>query len=322
MPEENNEAAGADQANAENQQQQNADAGNQSEAEKVTPGQSEAGKGDEGSRAEDTGSDPFAELPEDTRTWMAKRGIKDPQGAAKLAFEQDKLLGNAIRVPGKDATDEEKEAFLNKLGRPETKDGYEFTPPKDLPENLPYDGERAKDFQGLAHKVGLTKAQAQAVHDWAVANAVNDFSSSSQAAQERNAEVAKGETGKLVKEWGPLDGQQFKANVAFADRALLDVGGQEAVDEFKRVGLIGEAGNVVLSAPIAKMLSRLGAAIYKEDDVLRGQPDRLDNPFADGKAKNVTAQMKMYRENPEQALAFIEAAGKKPEDFGIKPKAR
>lgn len=262
-------------------------------------------------------SNPFKDLQDaDTREWIEKRGFKGLDDLAKSAREQSKLLGNAIRVPGKDATEEEREAFLNKLGRPEKVDGYEFAPPADLPENLPYDAERAAAFRGLAHKIGLTQAQAAAVHDWAVSNAVEDFNTSSKTVQERNIEVAKGETAKLEKLWGPLDSDAMKANLSYADRAL-QVGGEDVLAEFRRVGLIGEQGGVIMSAPIAVMMAKFGQALFKEDNVLTGRPDRLDNPFADGKSNNVTAQMKLVKEDRATALAFIAAAGKKPEDFGL-----
>lgn len=291
------------------------DEGHQSASEQDTQ------KPDSGNQQEAAAS-PFADLDEDTREWLTKREIKDLKGAAKLAHEQSKLLGNAIRVPGKDATAEEVEAYLNKLGRPETTDGYEFRPPEGLPEDLPYDGERAKSFAGLAHKVGLTKQQAAAVHDWAVENAVNDFKALGSKSAEQNAEVAKAETEKLEKLWGPLDSKAMRTNLAFADKALREVGGEEALAEFQRVGLIGSDGAVIQSAPIAVMLSKLGAALYKEDDVVRGRADRLDNPFSEGKSFNVTAQMKMWKEDPDTALAFISAAGKQPSDFGLKSTAK
>lgn len=262
----------------------------------------------------------FAELPEDTRTWLEKRGVKDPVSAAKLAYEQEKLLGNAIRVPGKDAKPEEVEAFLNKLGRPENVDGYEFKPPAELPEDLPYDGERAKTFASVAHKAGLTKAQAAAIHDWFVGETVNDYKGLAEQGSQRAAETAKTETEKLVKLWGPLDGQQMKTNLSFADRALRETGGDEVLAEFQRVGLIGTEGNMILSAPIAVMMSKIGAALYKEDDVLRGDPGRLNNPFEEGAGHNITAQMQMIRQDEGLARSYIAAAGKKPEDFGLKSK--
>lgn len=269
--------------------------------------------------ASQTGNDdPFGAFDEATREWVTKRQFKDVAAIAKTAYEQEKMLGNAIRVPGKDAKPEDVEAYLNKLGRPEKADGYDFTVPKDLPETLPYDAERATGFKQLAHSLGLTAKQAASIHDWAVKNAVDDFQSYSGKTEAERAETAKAETAKLEKLWGPLDGDQMKTNLAFADKALKDVGGEDALKEFQRVGLIGTEGNVILSAPIAAMLAKFGAAVFKEDQVLTGKADRLNNPFAEGKAFNVTAQMKLIKEDREQALAFIAAAGKQPADFGLK----
>ena len=262
--------------------------------------------------------DPFGAFDEATREWVTKRQFKDVAAIAKTAYEQEKMLGNAIRVPGKDAKPEDVEAYLNKLGRPEKADGYDFTVPKDLPEHLPYDAERATGFKALAHSQGLTAKQAAAIHDWAVKNAVDDFASYSGKSAEERAEAAKAETAKLEKLWGPLDGDQMKTNLSFADKALKEVGGEDALKEFQRVGLIGTEGNVILSAPIAAMLAKFGQAVFKEDQVLTGKADRLNNPFAEGGSFNVTAQMKLLKEDREQALAFIAAAGKKPADFGIK----
>lgn len=290
--------------------------GNQTDPAAVTPNPTE-GQEPLDNQQQQSG-DLFADLDADTREWLAKREIKDPLAAAKLAHEQSKLLGNAVRVPGKDAKPEEVEAFYEKLGRPKTADEYDFKPPENLPEDLPYDGERAKSFAGLAHKIGLTKAQAAAVHDWAASSAVEDYKSLSTQRTEQEVAIAKGETEKLVKLWGPLDGETMKINLSFADKALREVGGDEALAEFQRVGLIGSDGAVIKSAPIAVMLAKMGQTLYKEDDVLRGRPDRLNNPFADGKDHNVTAQMKLIREDREQALTMIAAAGKKPEDFGLK----
>lgn len=304
----NPEAAAAAAAAAE---------GNQAKAAPDTQKPETTGKTAEGSTVV-TSADPFADLDDkDTREWLTKREIKDAKSVAKLAHEQAKMLGNAIRIPGKDATPEEVQAYREKLGVPKTADEYEFTVPKDLPAELPYDGERASAFKAFAHEQGLSKAQAQAMHDWATKNAVGDFTASKAATDTRNAEIAKGEMEKLVKLWGPLDGVTAKANLAFADRAL-NHGGPEALAEFQRVGLIGSQGKVVMSAPVAKMLADFGRAVYAEDAVLKGDAAKLDNPFADGPSFNLTKAMELVKKDRETAISYIVAAGKKPEDFYLK----
>lgn len=303
---------------------ENQNSGNPDQVNKETPTQTadqsqQPTDQQEQKQPTEEGDKTFADLDEDTRTWLEKRGLKSIAEVAKTAHEQSKLLGNAIRIPGKDATEEEREAFLNKLGRPEKPDGYKFAPPENLPEGLPYDGERAKGFADLAHKLGLTADQAKGIHDWAAENAIGDFKAGSEVKHQQTVETAKAETEKLVKAWGPLDGETMKVNLSFADKALNEIGGPEALAEFRRVGLIGSEGDkVVTSAPIAMMLAKIGRTLYKEDDVLRGNPSKLNNPFEDGKDFNVTAQMKLIRADRAGALEMIAAAGKKPSDFGLK----
>ena len=74
----------------------------------------------------------------------------------------------------------------------------------------------------------------------------------------------------------------------------------------------------ILDARIAPFVANIGAALYTEDGVLRGNPDVVGNIF-DEKAPeyNVTAQMKLVKEDPQRARSLMAAAGKKPEDFGL-----
>lgn len=283
-----------------------------------TPGAQGADGGTGSSTNTDGGADPFAPLEDkETREWLQKIGVKDVGSLAKKAREQERLLGSSIRVPGKDATDEEKQAFLNKLGRPEKPDAYEFAVPENLPEDLPYDGERATAFKSKAHELGLTTAQAKELHDWFVGETVKDFNGLSERRSGQTAEKARTETEKLVKLWGPLDGEVAKTELEFADRALQLAGGDAAVEEFKAYGLIAEDGKTILSAHLAQTFANIGKALFKEDEVLRGNTDRLGNPFAEGEGFNLTKAMQIFKQDKAHAYSLITAAGKKPSDFGL-----
>lgn len=265
------------------------------------------------------GPDPFAELDADTREWIEKRGLKSPAEVAKTAREQASLLGNAIRVPGKDAKPEEIDAYLNKLGRPEKPDGYGFAMPKDLPEGLPYDEARAKDFAALAHQLGLTKAQAGGLHDWATKNAVGDFGMAQQNQREQVIKTAQAATDGLTKLWGPLDGETAKANLAFADRALQLLGGEAVLAEMKSKGMLAdvEGRQLVLSVPFVELFAKVGRSLYKEGDVVRGDPTTVDNPF-DRSKENLTQAAQIVKNDKDRAYMLIRAANRQPEEFGLK----
>ena len=271
----------------------------------------------------DTGDDgkasPFDELDGDTKEWLAKRNVKTPAEAAKLAREQASLLGNAVRVPGENATDEEREAFLNKLGRPETPDGFEFEVPEKLPEDLPYDGERAQSFKEAAHAAGLTATQASAIHNWAVENAVADYESQAENSAKYVEDMASAEGQKLEKRWGPLDGDTAKQNMAYADRAIRETGGEELVASLKKWGVISADGKV-MDENIAVSFANIGMALYSEDPIPAGDPAAtVGNPFEDGEHFNMTAQMQLINQDRQKAISLIRAAGKKPEDLGLSP---
>ena len=285
-----------------------------------TPNAGGNGEGTGGGSAAPEAGNAFTALDEDTRGWLQTKGLADVNALAKSARESEKLLGGMVKLPGKDATPEEREAFLNKLGRPEKQDGYQFTAPKDLPEGLPYDGEKAKSFKELSHKLGLTNDQATALHDFYIGEQVGAFKGMGEASVAALTAKAASATEALVKEWGPLDGATAQANFEIADKVFSQVpGGQEMLAELKGLGLVG-LNKEVLSPALAKVLAAVGTALYTEDGVLHGKPDVIGNPFDDkGTSFNLTNAMKIAKEDPDRARSLITAAGKKPVDYGLKP---
>jgi hypothetical protein len=274
------------------------------------------GEGDKGSTQ--TASDAFAAFDEDTRGWLQTKGFKGVDDVVKSARESEKMLGDRIKVPGKDATPEERDAFLEKLGRPKTPDGYEFKAPANLPEGLPYDGERANKLKTVLHQAGVPAEQAQLIHDAYIADAVEAFNAQSGATKQVQEEQAKTAVATLEKEWGPLRGEKAQAQLELADRVFTEVpGGQEFLAELKAKGLVGE-DKTVFSAPMAKFLANIGAAFFKEGDVLRGQVAEVGNVFADGEHFNLTEAGKIVKSDPDRARQLIAAAGKKPDEFGLK----
>lgn len=263
----------------------------------------------------------YAELDADSRAWLQKNDplFKDPKALAKHAFNQEKLIGSSIRVPGDDATDEEKAAFLDKLGRPKTPADYKLEPPKNLPKELPYDTEFAKAASAKAHELGLSQAQLAGLHDLFVSYQVESFGKLSTQRTEQFKERAQKETEKLVKLWGPLDGEQAQAQLEIADRVFTQTkGGDEFLGALKDAGLVGP-NKEILDSRIAPFIASLGSALYVEDGVLRGRADEVGNPFAEGtESFNLTTAMKIAKEDPDRARSLIRAAGKKLSDFGLK----
>ncbi len=107
-------------------------------------GSGEGGKGGE----ELTAPDWMTSVPKEFRDNKALWGHQDFSSYLKKSLEDsDKLDGfdpeKVLNLPGDDASDEDREAFYQKLGKPETADGYELDDPG-FPDGL----ERDADLEG------------------------------------------------------------------------------------------------------------------------------------------------------------------------------
>lgn len=209
---------------------------------------------------------------EGNRQYVETKGWKelDPlvasaRHADKLASEIADLKSKTLTPPAPEAEAKEWDAFYAKLGRPEKPDGYEFKLPEGLPENLPYDAEKAAQYKQWSHQAGLTPKQAQIVHDLAAKAAVADFTKAQEAL------VARGEAahGEIVKAWGAKGSDAYVQNVQFADRFIKNNGGEALLTELKANGLLSSEG-VVLSPRLAQAMAAAGKALYAEDQVLSG----------------------------------------------------
>lgn len=141
--------------------------------------------------------------------------FKDLDGLVKSYNSAQSMLGNSIRIPGEDASEEARAEFYEKLsqvpgvarlpdmdnpeavnqfyqslGRPETAEGYKF----ELPEGVELDGEALGNFRDLAHSIGLTNEQA---------NKLAEFEASRYQAYEQNLSDSRVEAENTLKqEWG------------------------------------------------------------------------------------------------------------------------
>jgi len=136
------------------------------------------GEGD-GGGGDGDGADWRAALPEDMRGSDALKDVADVPSLAKQFVDQQAYLGNAIRIPGDDASAEDRKAFNDKLsqrvpelvmsptdeastlalmknlGMPDAADGYKVEMPEGL--NMPED--RMAQIKDMAHQAGLTATQ-------------------------------------------------------------------------------------------------------------------------------------------------------------------
>lgn len=112
----------------------------------------------------------LATLPDDLKGDATLSRYKDIEALARGHVETKKLVGSKLSLPGEGAGEDEWGAFYNAIGRPESADKYEIKTielPVDAPEETRTAlAEATKPFRELAHKLGLTGAQATALSEF------------------------------------------------------------------------------------------------------------------------------------------------------------
>ena len=108
-----------------------------------------------------SGNDFLGMIPEELREHPSLSPIKDVGNLARSYINAQKLIG-ADKIPMPvNPSDEDLDRIYNRLGRPETPDGYQLTADGNIvTEDL------VKDFADFSHKLRLTPEQASSIMDY------------------------------------------------------------------------------------------------------------------------------------------------------------
>lgn len=169
---------------------------------------------------EKSGSDDLgwrSALPDDLKNHEFVKDYSKPGDAIRDFVNLKQEAASMLKVPGKDATDEQRAAFYNALGRPESPDKYTIGKPEGLPDYVPYSQENEAAFRTLVHETGLSDSQAQKLNQWYWNTVKSEVETEQNATNEA--------INKLKDEW---KGDTFKVNTEKAARAFKKFGGEEA----------------------------------------------------------------------------------------------
>ena len=131
-----------------------------------------------------------------------------------------------VRIPDDDASQEERDAFWSRLGRPTNPDEYEFSPGESA---TGYDTELADWFREAAHAVNMPVEMAQALHDRFLEARTQQTLDNWHDAQARGQETE----ALLSREWGSA----YSANLELAQRAVAEMGGNELKEALEVSGM-------------------------------------------------------------------------------------
>ena len=160
-----------------------------------------------------------AALPDDLKNHDLVKGYTKPGDAIRDYVKIKGESAGYIKPLTEQSTPEEKAAYFTKLGRPEKPEGYEFTKPEGLPEEM-FNPKLAGDFAQFLYDKGAPKSLAQDIYKWYNQMVVDSSKTvKDQEAQEAVVEKQKTEeaVNKLKNEWV---GDKFEVNKAVAVEAF------------------------------------------------------------------------------------------------------
>lgn len=158
----------------------------------------------------------FDSFAEDIKTNQNVTKFGSAEELAKSYINAQQLIGrDKIPMP---VTDEDWSNTYARLGRPEEPTGYEIN----APEGIEVDADKQQAFFNLAHEIGLSQKQAEAL-------AAFDFDTHGSAMEQltqQQQQATDAALGQLKNEWG----QAFDQNVQIANRALSEFASEADID--------------------------------------------------------------------------------------------
>ncbi|MFA4972532.1 MAG: hypothetical protein WC683_07945 [bacterium] len=106
-----------------------------------------------------------AQLPDDLKANERLHRYANLGELGKAYLEAERKLGESVRLPGKDATEEERAAYRKAAGVPDKPTDYKLDKAK-APAGFEYPAAMEASLRELAHKAGLTQEQAAQMHRW------------------------------------------------------------------------------------------------------------------------------------------------------------
>lgn len=223
----------------------------------------------------DPPSDP---APEDWRAGIEDKKLREfadrftsPADAAKVAFEFRQKLSNAVSIPGKNASEDDIKAFRQKLGVPDSVDGYNYSLPEDVSDDL------KADISGLVEKLHAAGALPSTV-EAAVNARVEAVQAGVEAERQRvEAALAKADA-ELKKEWG----KDYETNTKYAQRGAKQFGDDAFVQfvekaEVDGVPLHNHPMFLKVFAAIGRRMSEGGLHQSMSDDDKAGVQQQIDD---------------------------------------------
>ena len=198
------------------------------------------------------------------------QGITDINQLAEQFSNAQKLIGKKTinKIPGQDATEEERQSFFRELGVPDNPEKYELNT-ESVPEGAELDENLLNNFKDTAHKLNMTPDQAQGLMDWFH----QQTGQSLQEAQQQNEQQKQEAMQALKQEWG----RDFDKNLQVANKL---------VDKYELSGILDQE-KLSNSPDLAKALNQIAKDMGEDQNINTPKGSGISAQDAKAKADEI-----------------------------------
>ena len=209
------------------------------------------------------------QLPEEIRDHPSLQSINDV-GNLGLSFVNAQRLIGADKIPlPKNPTEDDLSNIYSKLGRPDEPSGYAIQ----ADGQILTEGD-VNTYTDIAHKLGLSKAQANGILDYYRSSIQQTTEAMSKDSEQQRQQIEQS----LKAEWGA----DFDAKVSQANRAVADIAGEDLLDMVLQDGT--KVGNHPAFIKAFASFADFKNSVTKEDTISENSVNYRMSP-ADAKAK-------------------------------------
>lgn len=199
-----------------------------------------------------TGAEPVVATETETPKWMAQNAGDNKTNERLRAFGTTDEISNAylkasdelasfkdgkIFVPGDDASDEEKRAFLTSRGVPEESGNYKKVDSK-LPDGVGYTEEENASFNEMAFKSAWSEAQYSKFKEWEETTTLSRIEKHNKILENGKVDMMNN----FKKEWG----SEYDANLNLMHRGVKNFGGDNFLIKLGAAGNLPEVINFLV----------------------------------------------------------------------------
>ncbi len=240
-------------------------------------------------------------IPDDLKPVAERFTSREDAIRAIQAFQK---RDGQVRVPGKDASDAEKAAYLKAIGVPGKPEEYEFPvlPKEELTDDIKAN---RQEWGKRFHELGVPKAMAKQLIDYVS----QDGAKHMQAQVEADKQFAKAQEDALRAEW---KGADFDKNHTLANRAFADLAQRNGLDVEALRKIETKDGRFLMDrAEIVRMFAGIGREMAEgtlgptltaaESETIDGQIQDVRKQIAEAQANGDSKRSNMLYQR-EQAL--------------------